>query len=301
MNSLPPAFVANIHNTFGEQGRLWLQALPDLVAAAARQWDLTDIQPRANLSYNFVLFARRGPQPVVLKLGVPNRELTSEIVALRCFDGRGCVRLLEAEADNSALLLERLQPGDMLSSIEDDEAATHIAADVMLSLWRPAPAEPDLIQLSDWFTGFHRLRTRFAGGTGPLDAHLVEQAEHIAAQFFAEHYAPMLIHGDLHHFNMLSSARGWLAIDPKGVVGPAAYEVGPLLINPLPELPQRADLEQVLDRRIAILSERLGMEGERLRAWGLAHAVLSAWWTVEENGSGAEGAIRCAHVLASPT
>jgi streptomycin 6-kinase len=298
MISLPQAFVENIANAFGDQGRRWLQALPDLVAAAARRWELSDIQPRPDLSYNFVAFASRLLQPVVLKIGVPNRELTSEMRALRCFDGRGCARLLEADPQASAFLLERLQPGTRLSALADDDAATHIAADVILNLWRPAPAEPDLIQLSDWFAGFKRLRARFGGGTGPLDPQLVEQAERIAAAFFAERFTPMLIHGDLHHFNILSSGRGWLAIDPKGVIGPAAYEVGPLLLNPLPELPGRPDLPHVLDRRIAILSEHLGMERERLRAWALAHAVLSACWTVEEGGAGAEGALRCARLLA---
>ena len=75
---------------------------------------------------------------------------------------------------------------------------------------------------------------RFEGGTGPLEKSLVERAEHSVANFFSEDYVPMLIHGDLHHYNILIVGKySWLAIDPKGVIGPAAYEVGPLLMNPL--------------------------------------------------------------------
>ena len=167
----------------------------------------------------------------------------------------------------------------------------------MLNLWQPAPINYALIQLSDWFKGFVRLRTRFGGSTGPIEKDLVERAEGAVKEFFAEDHTPMLIHGDLHHFNILKSERGWLAIDPKGVIGPAAYEVGPLLLNPWSEINNPADWLRITERRIAILSDRLGFERERIRTWGLAHAVLSAWWSLEDNLTW-EYAMDCARLLA---
>jgi streptomycin 6-kinase len=92
------------------------------------------------------------------------------------------------------------------------------------------------------------------------------------------------MHGDFHHFNILLSERGWLIIDPKGVIGPACYEVGPLLINPWGDLLSGKDYRRMTKRRIDILHERLGFERERIREWGLAHAIISAWWSIEENG-----------------
>ncbi len=91
------------------------------------------------------------------------------------------------------------------------------------------------------------------------------------------------MHGDFHHYNILSSERGWLIIDPKGVIGPAGYEVGPLLINPWGELINRSDIQKITKRRIDILHEHLGFERERIREWGLAHAVLSALWGIEDH------------------
>ncbi len=281
---LPSDFVQTIRNTFAEDGYGFLNDLPALVDEAARRWNLKDIQPVSNLSYNFVAFATRPEQRskgnVVLKIGVPNRELTSEMAALRFFDGKGAVRLLGADEARGMFLMERVQPGEMLASLDDDEAATYIAAEVMLNLRRPAPMEGAFINLSDWFKGFEKLRARFEGGTGPLEKSLVERAERAVREFFSEEYAPMLIHGDLHHFNILSSKDRWLAIDPKGVIGPAAYEVGPLLINPWGN---GTKISQHTERRIAILSERLGFERERILEWGLAHAVLSAWWSLDDN------------------
>ena len=294
--NLPSDFIQTIQNTFGDDGRTWLVALPDLTDQAARAWGLTNIQPVSNLSYNFVAFAKHLNEGVVLKIGVPNRELTSEMTALRFFDGKGAVRLLEADQERFMFLLERLKPGEMLATVNDDDQATHIAADVMLNLWRPAPIEGAFIQLSDWFKSFEKLRVRFEGGTGPLEKSLVERAGYSVAYFFSEDYAPMLIHGDLHHYNILSSGDSWLAIDPKGMVGPAAYEVGPLLMNPLGSL-DRSDAVQITSRRIDILSERLGFERERIREWGIAHAVLSAWWSIEDNVD-CKYSVRCAEVIA---
>ena len=310
--NLPPEFIKTIHNTFSNEGRAWLGSLPGLVREAARRWGLKNIQPVPELSYNFVAFALRpstsAQDEVVLKICVPSREVTSEMAALRLFNGDGAVRLLEADEQHAMFLLEHLRPGEMLSRLEDDEQATNIAADVMLNIRRPAPPQHGaFIQLSDWFKGLESLRARFEGGTGPLEKRLVERAEAAVKDFFAEQAAPMLIHGDLHHFNILSSRRGpappgcttppsWLAIDPKGVIGPAAYEVGPLLMNPWGDFLARMDSVHVTERRIGILSDRLGLERERIRDWGIAHAVLSSWWSLEE-GTSWEYSINCARVF----
>jgi streptomycin 6-kinase len=296
--NLPSAFVRTIKNTYGERGRLFLKALPGLIEEAAQRWQLTDIRAVPNLTYNFVAFARRPDAEVVLKLGVPDPELTSEIRSLRHFAGRGAARLLESDSGRGMLLLERLYPGEQLSAVTDDAEATRIAARVMLAIRAPAPSEPGLIRLSSWFLGFSRVQDRFARGTGPLDRRLFDQAAAAARELLVEDHLPMLIHGDLHHFNILNSDRGWLAIDPKGVIGPAAYEVGPFLFNTWVVTGVPADAPRLMAQRLAILSEMLSLERERLRNWGLAHAVLSAIWSVEAKED-QRPAMECARILAA--
>jgi streptomycin 6-kinase len=297
MFDLPVDFIRTIESTYGEDGRQLIANLPALVEEASQRWDLMDIQPVSNLSYNFVAFAYRGGDKVALKIGVPNRELKSEMAALRLFKGEGACRLIDCDEEKGFLLLERLQPGMMLSALEDDEEATHIAAEVMQKIWRPAPEDAVFIQLSDWFDGLKRLRAMFNGGTGPLNSKLVERVERSVKDLFAENHKPVLMHGDFHHSNILSSERGWLMIDPKGVIGPACYEVGPLLLNPWGDLLSRKDYQLMTKRRIDILHERLGSERERIREWGLAHAVLSAWWGIEDN-TGWEYAMSFAEMIA---
>jgi streptomycin 6-kinase len=196
------------------------------------------------------------------------------------------------------LLLERIRPGDTLVTLVDDTRATHIAAALMLTLRRPARADSRLVPLREWFDGFARLRAGFQGGTGPLDQALVGRADAAAREFFAEQDEPVLMHGDLHHFNILSSDRGWLAIDPKGVVGPAAYEVGPFLINPWIVSGMPPDASRLMQTRVNILCECLGFEKARIQGWGLAHAVLSSLWSLEA-GQDWRPAMQCARLLAS--
>jgi streptomycin 6-kinase len=243
-------------------------------------------------------------------MGVPDFEMESQLAALKLFNGEGACKLLEYDEERCWMLLERLQPGIMLSTMEDDEEATHIAAEVMQKIWRPLesaslPADhrkqgsgpQTFILLSDWFDGLKRLRQRFDGGTGPLNEKLVEHVEGSVKDFLNENHRPVLMHGDFHHYNILSSERGWLVIDPKGVISPACYEVGPLLINPWGDLLGKKDYEGLTRRRIDILHERLGFERERIREWGLAHAILSAWWGIEDN-TGWEYALAFAEMIA---
>jgi streptomycin 6-kinase len=301
MMRLPDPFLPNIRNSFGAEGARWLADLPELLNKAARRWDLSLGEPFL-LSYNYVCAATRadGTQ-VVLKIGVPNREILSEMTALRLFAGEGACRLLEADDENYTFLLERLQPGEMLVEMEDDEARTHIACEVMTRLWRPAPPELPFIPLSAWFAELDGLRPRYGGGTGPFPGWLVARIESLLPDLLHESSPQMLIHGDFHHFNVLSSERsefGWLAIDPKGVVGPVGYEVGPLLINPFDEVLQNENPLLVTERRLAILSEHLGLPAAHLRDWGLCHCLLSAWWDLDENDTGGESTLAYAGVLA---
>lgn len=299
MRAVPPGFTRTIAEVYGAAGQTWLAGLPSLIAACERRWSLTVSPPFDPLSYNYVAPAvRAGVGDVVLKLGVPNPELLAEIAALRAFDGRGIVRLLKADAEQGVLLLERLAPGTPLSALTDDEAATAIAAQVMRQLWRPAPAQHAFPTVEKWAQGLQRLRARYHGGTGPLAAGLVERAEAVFSELLGSMATPVLLHGDLHHDNILAAQRQpWLALDPKGVVGEPAYEVGALLRNPIPWLLRQPDPAGILARRVDQLADLLGFDRRRLLAWGLAQAVLSAFWSLEDHGHGWEPSMAVAELL----
>jgi len=280
MLNLPDNFQKNILSSFGEKGREWLTRLPGLIDETSQRWNLIGVRQVPNLSYNFVAFAKQNGEEVILKIGVPNPELVSEMRTLQLFDGEGTCRLLSCDEEKGFLLIERLKPGKMLADLQNDEERTHTAIDVMQRIWRPAPnTSGPFIQLTDWFGELKNIRPYFKGGTGPFPKKILERVETFLPGLFEGDAC--LLHGDFHHFNILSSERGWLAIDPKGVVGPAGYEIGPLMLNPWIKPMDRTQFKAQTARRVDILVERLGWTREKIIQWSLAHAILSAYWDLD--------------------
>jgi len=198
------------------------------------------------------------------------------------FDGRGVVRAYEYI--DGAVMMEHLIPGESLVktalSGKDDEA-TEILADVIarMSPRRPIHGMPTIQDWSMAFDSYGR------SGDTQIPAKLVSHGGQVYNELCATQSQPRLLHGDLHHYNVLSdSKRGWLAIDPKGVVGEVAYEIGAALRNPV-ERPSVFAERSVIQKRLQRFGRALNLDVQRMLAWGFAQAVLSAIWTVEDEGT----------------
>lgn len=296
---IPDSLRATVERVHGAAGRQWLATLPALLQECRARWRLVLAEPFADLSYNLVLPGHTyDGVAVVLKVGVPCRELLTEAAALKLFAGQGAARLLDEDAARGVLLLERVAPGTPLRQLQRDPEAPRTAATLMRRLWRPLPAEHPFPTLAVWFRAFERLRQRFDGGSGPFPADLIARAEHTFTELNASAERVVLLHGDLHHANVLfSAARGWLAIDPKGLSGDPGYEVGSFMLNQLPADASEADTRNVLARRLALFSAELEISRARLARWAFCHAVLSALWTFEEDDDWT-GTMRIAEMLA---
>jgi streptomycin 6-kinase len=306
---LKPAFKKRMLDVFGEVGREWLDRLPSILEEYAQRWELRIEAPLA-LSYNYVAPATRADgTPAIFKCGVvaDNSSIRAEIAALQHWDGDGAVRVLEADKDAGVFLLERLIPGREIVEL-DDVVSTRIAAGLMRRLWKAPPETQTFPTLEDWSKAYDLLRVRHGGTTGPLPHALIERGERLYRQLLASQAAPILLHGDLHHFNILSAQREpWLVIDPHGVIGEPAFEVGPWLRNTIgdPNGPHRhlyllnqPNAREVLDRRLNDFSDLLGIERQRLRDWGIAFGTLSACWSNESNHrDGWEQALAVAAIL----
>jgi streptomycin 6-kinase len=277
----------NILDVYGLAGEVWLAGLPALLEEFTARWSLILGPPFDNLSYNYVTPAA-GPDgaPLVLKAGPPNPELTSEIEALRIFDGRAAPRLIAADAARGVLLLERVLPGDSLWTVTDEEQVIAVVAEVTRRLPRPLAAGHPFRTLADLAMGLDRLPAAFDDGYGPFPPERVDRAAGLFRELTGAANAPRLIHGDLNPGNVLRAQEGWLAIDPKGYAGDPLYDVATFL-NDAPELPATA-LRRLLDRRIRLLAEALGAPRGAVLAWAEAHAVLSGWWSYEDHGGGWE-------------
>jgi streptomycin 6-kinase len=246
--------------------------------ARAQQWNVA-IEKTWETDTSVLAFGSRENSAVVLKI---SKQFSDEWYSgdiLRAFDGAGVVKVYESEP--GAVLLERLVPGgdlvDMVKEGNDDEA-TEILAAVMRQLANHDPPDGCTTVL-DWEHGFDRY---LKSDDKQIPATLVAEGQKLFQHLASSSSTSMLLHGDLQHYNVLFDAnRGWVAIDPKGVVGELEYEVGAMIRNPV-ELPDFFTSRAVIERRLRILTNRLHLDYRRALQWSFAQAVLSAIWDVED-------------------
>lgn len=250
-----------------------------------RAWRIA-VERSAETETAVLAFGHRDGQPVVLKvIKAPGGEWGSGEI-LEAFAGRGVVRVYEHVP--GAMLLERLSPGRSLATMSlnwADEEATGILAETIrtMSPRMPAGAVPTA---RDWGRGFECYA---ASGDVQIPRHLLSAAHQVYLELCVSQTQMRLLHGDLHHDNVLfDSARGWVAIDPKGVVGELEYEVGAALRNPY-EAPELFTQPSVILNRVECFSRELGVDASRVLGWAFAQAVLAVTWAIEDGLSIEQG------------
>lgn len=300
-NLIPEYYRKKIIDLLHERGEQWVNALPEVLRIHEEKWSLKIIAAFPNLSYNYAAKAyQKDGETIVIKAWIPGDEdFVTELDALNAFNGHGVVKLLNYDDKNRFLLLEHLQPGNPLNTITDDEQATHIAASVMKKLWQPVPSTHTFPTINDWAAKAFALYRKQFGENGPIPKQLFVKAEKIYDDLGKSQTEQKLLHGDLHHENIIAAQREqWLAIDPQGVIGEPVYETGAFLRNPKPQLLQNDNAKSIIRRRIEIFEEDLGFDRKRIHQWAIAQAVLSACWDLENNVDGSYF-INCALLLNS--
>jgi len=133
----------------------------------------------------------------------------------------------------------------------------------------------------------------WAAAGRPFEQALLDEAVEFLATAPPTVEDDALLHQDLHGGNILSSERGWLAIDPKPLVGERAFDVASLLRDRRDDLAQDPDFAGRIRHRLDFFCDRLELDRERVRGWGIAHAL--AWGF--EGGRPLAGHIECARAL----
>lgn len=281
--NLPKHFVDTVNRIWGAQGTAWLKELPELIHFFSTKWHLNNITAFNNLTFNYVAQAHSNQynKPVVLKIGMPYPEFINELKALTFYDGHGSVKLLAYDEQKYGMLLAQIQPGNTLKYFfpNQDEKAVEYTCQVMEKLHaHPIGNSTEFQTIDNKFLVFDSLK---------IPRRLQKQVD-IARNFVKELSisAPKkyLLHGDLHHDNILLDDQGnAVSIDPKGVIGEAAYEVGAFMCNP-EALCEQYNIPTLLNRRLDQFSQTLSIDRERLTKACYARIILSACWTVEAKG-----------------
>ncbi|CAE6774369.1 hypothetical protein R69746_03993 [Paraburkholderia aspalathi] len=239
------------------------------------KWDLlSDGEPIRTHSSRLLPVSQHGVAAMLKVAQEPEEKFGAQLMVW--WDGDGAARVLAHDAD--ALLLERAQSNHALADqarTGDDEADDHAidilcAAAARLHAPRHKPL-PELIGLPRWFESLWPAAQQYGGWLS--DSAATAQALLAAPQ------DPVALHGDIHHGNILDfGARGWLAIDPKGLYGERGFDYANIFCNP--------DEASALapgrfERRVERVAHVAGLDRHRLLQWILAWSGLSAAWILE--------------------
>lgn len=273
-------------------GAEWLDRLPRLVEECAERWSLR-LGAAFDAHISLVLAAElTDGTSAVLKVNFPEPESEHEADALAHWDGDGAVRLLAHDPDRRALLVERCEPGTTLWELADEEEANRMGAAVLRRLWRPAPAASSFRRLADEAARWaEELPARWQELGEPFERELLEEAVAFLGEAGPAQGEEVVLHQDFHGGNVLRGERQpWLAIDPKPLVGEREFDVASLLRDRRGELVRDPDPRARVRRRLDQLADELELDRERMRGWGVAHALA---WDADEQ------MIACARWLAS--
>jgi streptomycin 6-kinase len=269
-------FHSNIISIYSEKGQAWLDSLPQLVTAISSKLDLHDLKEVTNLSYNYVLSGLQGDNPIILKLGLDNEALAREAFALKCFAGCGSVHVLSE--DNGMLLLERAMPGPSLKSYfpDKEQESIEIVCGVMKKLHQAnIPSVHNFPHIKDWLMALEK--------DWNIPNHYLQKVRKLRDELLQTSKPDVLLHGDLHHDNILQNGDNWLVIDPAGVMGERSYEVACFIRNPIPELLTHDDAPNIIQGRVTRFAELFELPYQRILHWCFVESVLSWTWDIEGN------------------
>ncbi|WP_438271225.1 aminoglycoside phosphotransferase family protein [Streptomyces prunicolor] len=272
---IPAALVASYESFGGKAGEAFATALRERAARFLDQWELRLDGPSMNGRCALVLpVLRADGTPAALKLQDVDEETAGEPVALRVWDGEGAVRLLEADADTGTLLLERLDSGRVLADLPDSREATLVIARLLARL-TAVEAPAGLRRLGDIAAQLlDRTSAVLPQVSDPAERRLLADCAAAVREVVGEP-GDRLLHWDLHFENVLAADRApWLAIDPKPLAGDPGFDLLPALWN-------RFDADEV-GWRFDAMTEVLGLDRDRARAWTLGRVLQNVLWAVED-------------------
>jgi streptomycin 6-kinase len=277
-------------------GAEWLDRLPGLVAECAEQWGLRVGDPfhDAHISWVAPADLPDGPRGV-LKINFPEPESEREPDALAHWGGIGAVRLWRSDPKRRALVVERCEPGVRLWERPDDDETMRIAAGVLRTLWRPAPAlHPYRLVAEVAAAWAAELPATWERAGRPFERELLDEAVAFLRERGPTQGEAVVVHQDFHCGNVLQATREpWLAIDPKPLVGEREFDTSSLLRDRRWELRNDSHPVGRVRRRLDLLAAELDLDREAMRGWGIAHAL---GWGFSGQGADAD-MVACARWL----
>ncbi len=276
-------FIANTLNMYGTCGEIWLQNLYKIISKIAEKHSLSNLTPLSDLSYNYLMSGIKDDKHIVIKLGLGIDGLKQEAAALKAFSRFGGTINVKL-AEDGLLILEKVTPGNSLKEyfLERDNEAISIAVKVMKKLHKAPVSIIHRLKSGDSFPRIKEWLKPLNNNYDEIPPHYLEKARYARKHLLLDSMDKVLLHGDLHHGNILYNGSEWVAIDPKGVIGEQAYEVAAFIRNPIDEVLALNDPVRLTINRIIRFGDLLRLPRFRILDWCFIQALLAWIWAIED-------------------
>ncbi|GMB10602.1 MAG: aminoglycoside/hydroxyurea antibiotic resistance kinase [Candidatus Improbicoccus devescovinae] len=276
MIDLPDKYKEKIISMFGTENKIWLDNVNTLVDKYVKKFNLKNIKVTDNLSYNVVLFAKCEKfGDLVLKIGLPDNKIFNEIVALKKYDGKGACKCHYSNKEDRLMILERLIPGETSHKIKNREERIKIFCDVASNL---ILKEEKNLQLPTYREVLDKafIESEKEPEKYKLLKKLIQAADNFYKEIESINLSKFLLHGDLYHDNILTTADGRKAIDPKGIIGERVLETARFIENEIEK--------QEINLEVIELMAKYYKEDKNLICKSVfIDSVLSFCWYMEGN------------------
>jgi streptomycin 6-kinase len=271
-------------------GRDWLDSLPERVEVRCRRWGLSVDGAVMHGSNALVVPVRRGDQPFVLRLAPPGDDVAAEAAALRVWDGRGTVRLYDADEVDRAMLLERLDGERTLAGQPLDDAVA-VLAGLVTELAVQVPAT---VRGTDQIAAEHAetFEREWAALNAPLPRRQLDVAIRCAEDRARDRPSSSAADGDLHFDQVLAGTRApWLIVDPVLLRGDPEYDLGRILWSRLDEISGDDGVRRLFDIFVGIAN----VPADRARDWVVIRSTSYLLWGISHGLT--EDPPRCRRLL----
>jgi streptomycin 6-kinase len=266
----------NIINIYGREGETWLKLLQSNVDKICSKYHVLNISPVDNMTFNYVASGFINKKPIMIKYGLNQAALAKEAACLKAFSCYGGIEYIADEAN--LIIMERAMPGDTLkhSFPSEDEKGTSIMCHLLQKLHKaPISKHNNFYHLHTLYQVFDKF--------DDLPKTVLNQACQLRNEMFSKRNKKVLLHGDLHHDNIIKHKDNYVVIDPKGFIGDPLYDVAAFIINPIPDLLDNHQVKHLIRQRIEICSSILGASEKDITKWTYLKALLCWIWVKQDN------------------
>ncbi|GHU14906.1 hypothetical protein FACS189449_12200 [Alphaproteobacteria bacterium] len=200
---------------------------------------------------------------------------------MRFFENHGAVKVIDSA--KGALLLQRAIPGNSLTEYFSDreDESIRIAANVIqkviasqaLMASPPAGMYASIV--------FNAEADSVEVNATDAITYYIQKAKRVAEHLQKTTAERVVMHGDLHHDNIVQDGNEWKIIDPTGVIGDPVYEIASFMINPIDKIWKHENALSIVKNRIDAFSKLLNVDPIRIAQWTFVKSVLCWIWTLE--------------------